>query len=91
MEVAKAMHSLNEFVDPLNFKPYDELKAQRDKVFGLGTSASHAPQQSYTPSSFESKTNEFGVNQAPKTQATDTLKPAPWEEDINFDELMKDI
>lgn len=91
MEVAKAMYSLNEFVDPVNFKSYDELKAQRDKVFGLGTNVTHAPQQSYTPSSFESKTNEFGVNQAPMTQATDTQKTAPWEEDINFDELMKDI
>ena len=31
----KSQHSLNEFVDPSNFKSYDELKAKLNRVLGL--------------------------------------------------------
>lgn len=34
-EVWKQEHSLKEFLDPSNFKSYDELKARLDKVLGL--------------------------------------------------------
>lgn len=49
----KTQSSLTEFVDPKNFKSYDELKARLDKVLGISTSASASaeptPTQDYKP------------------------------------------
>ena len=36
-EVWKTEHSLSEFVDPKNFKPYTELKEKLDRVLGITT------------------------------------------------------
>ena len=36
-EVWKTEHSLSEFTDPKNFKPYTELKEKLDRVLGITT------------------------------------------------------
>ena len=36
-EVWKTEHSLSEFLDPKNFKPYTELKEKLDRVLGITT------------------------------------------------------
>jgi len=38
-EIYNQMHDLSEFVDPKNYKSYDELKAHLDRVIGKGTTA----------------------------------------------------
>jgi len=41
-EIWKQQHSLQEIIDPKNFKPYDELKKKLDMVLGKNTSSSSA-------------------------------------------------
>ena len=49
----KRQHSLKEFVDPKNFKSYDELKKRLDKVLGLDgaipVSTTKAIDEDFTP------------------------------------------
>ena len=40
LEIAKQQHSLNELIDPKNFKSYDELKKRLDIVLGRGKAKS---------------------------------------------------
>jgi hypothetical protein len=41
--VWKQEHSLQAFLDPSNFKTYEELKAKLDKVLGLNENGTMAP------------------------------------------------
>jgi hypothetical protein len=47
--VYNSMYSLQEFVDPKNFKSYDELKAKLDRVLGLGGAAPASKAEDYDP------------------------------------------
>jgi hypothetical protein len=47
--VYNSMYSLQEFVDPKNFKSYDELKAKLDRVLGLGGAAPVTKAEDYEP------------------------------------------
>jgi hypothetical protein len=47
--VYNSMYSLQEFVDPKNFKSYDELKAKLDRVLGLGGTAPSTKAEDYSP------------------------------------------
>ena len=81
----KSEYGLLEFVDPKNFKSYDELKSKLDRVLGL-TNASPRPQSSVDDLPWDSDEQER--HEAPKAMKT---KPQPSistieedDEDIDF-------
>jgi hypothetical protein len=115
VNIADRMYDLNEFIDPKQFKDYDTLKAQVNRVFGL---AQPAPQKDtgVRTDGFESPVHQAPrvapvaastatsaisptpspvlepVAPAPSTTGTDSKGGAPWEsDDLNFDDLMKDL
>jgi hypothetical protein len=97
--IANQMYDLKEFVDPNNFKSYDELKEIRDRVFGLGNYAKaqqsfeSAPRaQQAKPSYEEEKVNDFGVATAAAMVATTTAS-TPWDggDDIDFDSMLNEV
>ncbi|CAB5221130.1 single-stranded DNA binding protein [uncultured Caudovirales phage] len=75
-EVWKSEHSLQELVDPKNFKSYDELKARLERALGVAESA---PKQSYR----EEEAAPPPQKSAPApTAATAT---APWDDEEDDD------
>jgi len=48
-KIWKTEYSLQEFLDPKNFKPYEELKAKLNRTLGLDTGMGSAPAMDYTP------------------------------------------
>jgi hypothetical protein len=48
-KIWKTEHSLQEFLDPKNFKPYEELKAKLNRTLGLDTGMGSAPSMDYIP------------------------------------------
>lgn len=70
----KKEYSLQSFLDPKEFKSYDELKARLNKALGLDGSAS-AARQSVTESNAAPWDEE--TTQAPAKQKTMAAKPAP--------------
>lgn len=71
----KQEYSLVEFLDPKNFKPYDDLKARLYKILGLDGSAPRQQVQEEEQS-------------APKPQKAKAAKPAPVADDEGDDESM---
>ena len=65
--VYNSMHSLQEFLDPSNFKSYDELKAKLDRVLNGGKTASAAA----------SLAEEFEVEEEVTPAPRMAAKPAP--------------
>lgn len=54
--VYNQLHRLDEFIDPKNFKTYDELKARLNKVLGLDGEVAMAPKKSTQQASAPTKT-----------------------------------
>ena len=77
----KKQHSLQELVDPKNFKSYDELKAKLYRILALDGSGSHAPAttaeddepavMSFTPSFKESEAPAIAEAPSPSFSADD--------------------
>lgn len=91
LSIANAMYDLKEFTDPSKTKSYEELKEIRDRVFGLGKYAeTSAPVMTQAR---PETTNKFGVASQPApTAVAPTQTSASWEtEDIDFDEMMKEV
>ena len=87
-------HSLAEFVDPKNFKSYDELQSKLNRVLGLDGSTTTASKsvedmdEDFTPAPAPSRTA------APKQKSNDD-DDLPWSEDEDdsmsfFEKLAKD-
>lgn len=73
-------HGLQEFVDPKNFKSYDELKARLHRVLGIGTDApKSAPKQESSP------WNDDAVDNSPKFKSAES-KPIPQVSDDDDDD-----
>jgi hypothetical protein len=66
-KIWKTEYELSEFVDPKNFKSYDELKNKLDRVLGL-TNASPRPQTSVNDLPWDSDEQES--HEAPKAMKT---------------------
>lgn len=47
--VVNAQHKLSEFIDPKNFKSYDELKKKLETVLGIGQEPASAPKEEAQP------------------------------------------
>ena len=73
-KVYNSMYSLQEFVDPKNFKSYDELKAKLDRVLGLGGAAPATRAEDYDVA-------EKVAEPAPMKTAA-----APKAEEVSFDD-----
>jgi len=73
-KVYNQMYSLQEFVDPKNFKSYDELKAKLDRVLGLGGAAPATRAEDYDVA-------EKVAEPAPMKTAA-----APKAEEVSFDD-----
>ena len=94
VSIADKMYDLSEFVDPKNFKTYDQLKARRDMVMGLSSDTKTAAPTAAAPV-FESPARaEPAAVQAPAAPVTTAAAPAtssgkdPWDDDFDFDKLM---
>lgn len=77
----KSEHSLKEFTDPKNFKPYEELKRKLNEV--LGMSETFAPSAKPRMEDVASQKPSF---EAPK-QRKSVEDTAPWseeDEDLNY-------
>lgn len=71
--VWKQQHGLQEFVDPKNFKSYDELKAKLNRVLGLDGGAAH-PRTTVEQAADNLPWDEEEVAAAPKSK---TAQPKP--------------
>lgn len=86
-EIWKSQHSLQEIVDPKNFKSYDELQARLHKVLGLD-GGTHAPTRSAEGDDEEmSFKPEFKEREA--TSPKQSSSPSD-DDDFDFDDLMKE-
>jgi len=90
--VWKAQKSLQEIVDPKNFKSYDELKAKLYKVLALDGSH-HAPTQKaedddmemdFTPKFKERSAPEMDTAPAPKAEAMSFGSSSDDDDDLDF-------
>jgi hypothetical protein len=72
-EVLKQCHKLSQFLDPSNFKSYDELKTQLDRVLGETSEAASGSSVSKDLDELE-KLAEM-VNKAKKTESKPEPKP----------------
>ena len=66
------MYSLQEFVDPKNFKSYDELKAKLDRVLGLGGAAPASKAEDYEPAPV-AEAAPMKESPAPKAQVSNSF------------------
>lgn len=85
----KSEHSLKEFTDPKNFKPYEELKRKLDEV--LGMSSSPAPVSRPSMNDIASQKPSFEASK-PRKSVEDT---PPWtdseeDEDLNYFKSLAD-
>lgn len=101
--IADKMYDLGEFTDPSKIKSYDDLKERVNRVFGVPNMTEQfesAPRPA--PNAPFAETAQSMVAPAAAvvppvvapavTPTTTTAQSAPWEaDDINFDELLKDI
>lgn len=96
VNIADKMYDLGEFNDPAKIKSYDELKQRVDRVFGVANNRANE-----APRGFESPVQavpQFGQTQQVvkpvlnKPVANTGSDKAPWDEqDIDYDQLLKDI
>jgi len=77
-KIWEQQHSLFEFVDPKNFKSYEELQAKLNRVLGTSVPAIAAAKTS---------TESFGQQAAPTIKST----ASPFDDDEDFDTLMKSL
>lgn len=80
--VWKQAHSLAAFLDPSNFKSYDELKAKLNAVLGSGTRVPSAEKVSPLDAA-----DELFVEQKMKTAAKATDDTPPWNDDDTDDNM----
>ena len=78
----KQSHSLAAFLDPSNFKSYDELKAKLNAVLGSGTRVPTAEKVSPLDAA-----DELFVEQKMKTAAKATDDTPPWNDDDADDNM----
>lgn len=83
--IYKQTHSLQQFLDPKNFKTYEELQAKLNKVLGLTSTASSGARTASKMMQDEDDMSETLAT--PKKEAKPAVEPAPWnsaEEDDDF-------
>jgi len=77
-KIWKGEHALNEFVDPKNFKSYDELKAKLHRVLGLDGSS---PRPQTKAESFD---EDEGVTPPPSIKQKAAVMADDEDEDLDF-------
>ena len=76
-------YKLNEFVDPSNYKSYDELKQRLDIVLG-----GSAPKETAETTSLESSNDSWGSDETPTTDPVQDSAPAEEDDAMSYFERL---
>lgn len=71
-EVFKKLYDINEFVDPKNFKSYDELKKRLNNVLGITTTSKLTTKQEVALDEVKEYPTSLEENDIPETLSTST-------------------
>ena len=82
--IYKQTHSLQQFLDPKNFKTYEELEAKLNMVLGLSAASSSTPSRSSRNVVEEDDLPVMAPT--PKKEAKPEVEPAPWKTDDEDDD-----
>ncbi len=86
-EVWKSQHSLQELVDPKNFKSYDELKSKLEKVLGIQVDGSSTTRKEMVEEEPKSNLKEREeVTRPEKSYESEETKEVPWDTDEDDDD-----
>ena len=81
--IYKQTHSLQQFLDPKNFKTYEELEAKLNKVLGLTSASSGSRSASKM---MEDQDDMAETLATPKKEAKPAVEPAPWKTEEGDDD-----